>query len=206
MRSPRLLSSSTTFEVPFTAGPSSSEVMSSAIDPRGEGCLARKPSIATTKAAIEVFMSAAPRPKSFPSRAVGTKGLLCHFSTGPVGTTSVCPTKQRSGGDSPRRAQRLVTSPRRTGSIANPRRARRSASSLWQPPSSGVTERREINSRARPSVAAGSTAAMVLFGGTSPAEGSGVDPFDQYQCYARSVSLVSSLNSLNGALLGSEDG
>src|SRR5882672_3478586 len=84
MRSPRLRSRSTTFTVPSTAGPSSSEVIKSAIDPLCEECLARKSSTATTKAAIEVFMSAAPRPNSLPSRSVGTKGSLFHWSSGPV--------------------------------------------------------------------------------------------------------------------------
>src|SRR5882672_3446930 len=63
MRSLRLFSSSTTFTVPSTAGPSSSEVIRSAIEPLCEPCLARKSSTATTKAAIEVFMSAAPGPE-----------------------------------------------------------------------------------------------------------------------------------------------
>src|SRR5439155_12978215 len=114
---------------------------------------------------------------------------------------SVWQTQQRRGQAPPRRAQRLDTSPPWTGSIANPSRARRSASNSWQPPSSGVTERREISSRASRSVAAGSPAGMVIFGGTGPAKGNRVGPDDRHQCYARSVSLVSSLNSLNGALL-----
>src|SRR6266705_1345826 len=41
---------------------------------------------------------------------------------------------------------------------------------------------------------------MVIFGGTGPAEQKRVGPDDLHQCYARSVSLESSLNSLNGAL------
>src|SRR5438034_1115687 len=46
MRSPRPFSSSTTFAVPFTAGPSSSEVIRRAIDPLWEGCFATKCSAA----------------------------------------------------------------------------------------------------------------------------------------------------------------
>src|SRR5260221_242300 len=189
MRSPRLFSSSTTFEVPSTAGPSSSEVINRAIDPLCEGCFATNCSTATTKAAIEVFMSAAPRPKSFPARSVGTKGSLAHFSSGPVGTTSVWPTKHSRGRASPRLAQRLVTSPRRTGSSANPTRARRAARNSWQPPSSGVTERRAISSRASWRVPAGSTG-MVVFGGTRPAERNRVGPDDLHQCYARPVQRI----------------
>src|SRR6266699_5476333 len=182
MRSPRPFSSSTTFAVPFTAGPSSSEVIRRAIDPLWEGCFATKCSAATTKAAIEVFMSAAPRPKSLPSRSVGAKGSACHRSSGPGGTTSVCPTKHSKGRTSPRRAQRFATSPLRTGSIANPSRARRAASSSWQPPSSGVIERRAISSRASSSVAAVSAAGMGSFGETVPAERNAVDPDSLHQC------------------------
>jgi hypothetical protein len=53
------------------------------------GCAARNSSVATTIAASEVFMSLAPRPKSRPSRCVGVNGSLCHWVSGPVGTTSV---------------------------------------------------------------------------------------------------------------------
>ena len=40
-------------------------------------------------------MSDAPRPYSLPSRCVGVKGSLLHWSSGPVGTTSVWPAKAR---------------------------------------------------------------------------------------------------------------
>ena len=40
---------------------------------------------------------------------VGANGSECQASSGPVGTTSVCPAKQTTGRASPRRAQRLVT-------------------------------------------------------------------------------------------------
>src|SRR5438552_576898 len=147
----------------------------------GKYSLPRSHSAAAT-AAIEVFRSAAPRPKSLPSCSVGANGSVCHWSSGPGGTTSVWPTKQRRGRTSPRRAQRLATSPLRTGSIANPSRARRAASSSWQPPSSGVIERRAISSRASSSVAAVSAAGMGSFGETVPAERNAVDPDSLHQC------------------------
>src|SRR6266496_2470172 len=149
MVSLRALSFSTTRTVPSSAGPSSSEVKSSAMDPAWRGRSATKRSAATTKAAIDDFMSAAPRPYSLPSRTVGTKGSECHSLSGPVGTTSVCPAKQTTGCSVPRRAQRLVTAPNFIGSQPNPALASRAASSSWQPPSSGVTDRRAISSLAR---------------------------------------------------------
>ncbi len=90
-RSPRSRRRSQTTAVPSTEGPSSSLVSSSAIDNAGSGWAARNSSAATTKAAIEVFMSAAPRPYSLPSRCAGVNGSLVHCSSGPVGTTSVWP-------------------------------------------------------------------------------------------------------------------
>src|SRR3954470_1674626 len=98
-----------------------------------------------TKQAIDDFMSAAPRPKSLPSRTVGTKGSECHSESGPVGTTSVWPARQTSGRAAPRRAHRLVTFAQTTDSHWKPARSRRSARSAWQPPSSGVTDLRPIN-------------------------------------------------------------
>src|SRR3989442_1849593 len=77
------------------------------------------------------------------------KGSECHSLSGPVGTTSVWPAKQTTGCALPRRAQRLVTSPNFMGSQRKPALSRRAASSSWQPPSSGVTDRRAISSLAR---------------------------------------------------------
>ena len=50
-----------TLTVPLMDGPSSSEVIKKAIEPLCSGWLATKRSAATVKAAIPVFMSAAPR-------------------------------------------------------------------------------------------------------------------------------------------------
>jgi len=152
MRSPRASRRSTTFTVPSVATPSSSDVARIAIDPRCDGCAATNPSIATTIAASEVFMSAAPRPNSLPSRSVGANGSDSQRSSGPVGTTSVWPAKHTSGEAVPRRAQRLVTPPLVSGSRRKPSGRRQAASTSWQPPSSGVIERRAISSRASASV------------------------------------------------------
>ena len=48
-------------------------------------------------AASPLFMSAAPRPYSMPSAMTGVNGSLRHSSSGPGGTTSVCPAKQNTG-------------------------------------------------------------------------------------------------------------
>src|SRR5919108_91501 len=140
---------STTRAVPSTDGPSSSEVRRRAMLPRWLGRSAMKRSAATTNAAIEDFISAAPRPKSLPSRMVGTKGSECHSLSGPVGTTSVWPAKHTRGWPLPRCAQRFVTSPNGIGSPRKPARPGGRASSAWQPPSCGVTERRAISSWAK---------------------------------------------------------
>ncbi len=60
--SPRAASCSTTTLVPSTEGPSSSLVSRKASAMAGSGVAARNSSTATTKAAMEVFMSLAPRP------------------------------------------------------------------------------------------------------------------------------------------------
>src|SRR5688572_24568714 len=146
MSSLRALSASTTFAVPSTDGPSSSDVMRSETEPEWFGLSFTNASTATTNAAIEDFMSAAPRPKSLPSRIVGTNGSECHSESGPVGTTSVWPAKQITGCVPPRRAQRLSTSPKRIGSQRKPSGFRRSARTCWQPQSCGVTELRPMSS------------------------------------------------------------
>src|SRR6266849_5304419 len=145
MVSPRRLGSSTTRTVPSMDCPSSSEVMRSASDPRCDGCAATKRSAAVTNAATEVFMSAAPRPKSLPSRSVGSNGSECHFSSGPGGTTSVWPASTTSGFASPWRIQRFTTSLQRNTSALKPSGARRSRMISWQPSSSGVMERRAMS-------------------------------------------------------------
>src|SRR5262245_21492990 len=131
--------------------PSSSDVMSRAREPACFGFSWTKASAAITNAAIEDFMSAAPRPYSLPSRMVGTKGSECHSDSGPVGTTSVWPAKQTTGACVPRRAHRLVTSPNFIGSHLKPAAASRLESRSWQPPSSGVIDLRPISSLARSS-------------------------------------------------------
>src|SRR2546425_1181457 len=81
-------------------------------------------------------------------------GSECHSPSGPGGTTSVCPAKQTSGGVPPGRPQRLAPAPKRRGSQRKPDRARRARRSFWQPPSSGVTERRAMSSLASSSAPA----------------------------------------------------
>ena len=83
------VSASTTLTVPSVAGPSSSEVKSRAIEPRCAAFSLTNCSAATTNAATELFMSAAPRPYSVPLRIVGLNGSDDHLSSGPEGTTSV---------------------------------------------------------------------------------------------------------------------
>src|SRR5690554_2181556 len=97
------------------------------------------------KAAIELFMSAAPRPYRKPLRSVGSKGSVSHCSSGPVGTTSVWPAKTTQGDSEPLRNQRLVTSSNTSVSLLNPALAKRSDSKGWQPASSGVTDGRAIS-------------------------------------------------------------
>src|SRR5271169_72873 len=138
--------------VPSTAMPSSSEVSSRAMEPWCCGWRDTNFSIEVTKAASEPFMSAAPRPYSMPSSTVGVNGSLCHFSTGPVGTTSVCPAKHTTGLLLPRRAHRLSTSPQRINSSLKPSGCRREPISSRHPSSLGVSERREISCCASSSV------------------------------------------------------
>ena len=59
---PRSTSQSQTRAVPSIDGPSSSLVIRRAMPPRCAGRAATNSSAATTMAAIELFMSAAPRP------------------------------------------------------------------------------------------------------------------------------------------------
>src|SRR6056297_305282 len=93
-------------------------------------------------------MSAAPRPRRYPSLITGSKGGCAQFFSGPVGTTSVWPAKASTGPPEPLRAQRLSVSPKRRFSPAKPRGANRDIISSWQPASSGVTDCRRIRSMA----------------------------------------------------------
>ena len=155
--------------------------MRKAMDKAGWGCTAKNSSTATTIAAIEAFMSAAPRPYSLPARCVGVKGWLCHCSSGPVGTTSVWPAKTSvltgasensefaigsiaagAGADCARGlkpsnfAHKLVTrkfcGPLTMVSHLKPKGASRAIKMAWQFASSGVMEGREISCSASRSV------------------------------------------------------
>ena len=96
--SPRCRSHSSTFFVPLTATPSSSPVINRLIEPaKPVPRAARNRSAAAMKAAIAPFMSTAPRPHNSPSRRLAANGSNDQPSTGPVGTTSVCPAKHRLG-------------------------------------------------------------------------------------------------------------
>src|SRR6185436_14458298 len=79
---------------------------------------------------------------------VGTNGSERHSLSGPVGTTSVWPAKQTTGLCVPRRAHRLVTSPKFIGSHLNPAAVNRLVINSWQPPSSGVMDLRAMSSLA----------------------------------------------------------
>ena len=143
---------STTFTVPSVAGPSSSLVIRKPTEPLISLPSAKNSSQAQIMAAMLLFMSAAPRPVRISPSMVGWKGSLRHCSTGPVGTTSVCPAKTNSGSSLPRRAHRLSTSPKRRFSMRKPSGCSLSAMIFWQPRSSGVTEGMLISWRARSSV------------------------------------------------------
>ena len=149
----RASNTSITRVVPSTNGPSSSLVISSAKLPWWLGCKAINCSKATTHEAKLPFISAAPRPYKKPSLRVGSNGGVCHSSTGPVGTTSVCPAKASTGFCVPRRAQKLSTAPKRMRSTLKPMASRRAIINAWQPLSSGVTDARPIRSWAKAMVA-----------------------------------------------------
>jgi len=104
---------------------------------------------ATTIAATEPFMSAAPRPYNKPSRTVGSNGGLAQAPCGPGGTTSVWPRKASTGPPVPCVAQRLSTSPKRMCRQVKPAAASLAEIIAWQPSSTGVTDGWRIKSRAR---------------------------------------------------------
>lgn len=97
-------------------------------------------------------MSAAPRPYSRPSQTVGVNGCDVHCSTGPGGTTSICPAKSINGVSVPCLAQRLVTPLETIVSQANPNGSNSPAIRGTQPPSAGETVCRLIRSQARSKV------------------------------------------------------
>src|SRR3954469_10201497 len=83
---------------------------------------------------------------------VGMNGSECHFSSGPEGTTSVCPASTTSGRAVPCRIQRFVTSPCTKVSALNPSGTRRSMIIFWHPSSAGVMDLRAISALASSSV------------------------------------------------------
>ena len=91
-------------------------------------------------AAMPVFISAEPRPYSWPLSTVAAKGGCVHLSSGPVGTTSVWPVNTNSGPSVPLRIHALETSAKGKGSVVNPLVTNLSASKSKQPSSLGVTE------------------------------------------------------------------
>ncbi len=119
--------------------------------PAWSGAARRNSSTATTKAAIEVFMSPAPRPYSLPSRWVGMNGSLVHCSSGPVGTTSVWPANTTVSAPAAGRApgpqvgDPKVARPAFDGFADEAQRRQPLAEQCLAAASSGVTEGREIS-------------------------------------------------------------
>ena len=163
-------SRSTTLTVPSMDGPSSSEVISSAIEParprvRGEERLdrgdERRQRALHVGGAAAVQIAVAQRRARTDRIATRRAGRSERRRYGRRDTPA--------GARRPRRAHRLVT-PLRYERLACESRAGRAARrcSAWQPASSGVSERRAISSRARASVgvAAVSIRAMVANGPT----------------------------------------
>ncbi len=103
-------------------------------------------------------MSLAPRPNNLPSRCVGVNGSLVHCCNGPVGTTSTCPANANVWPEVPALlAQRLRTrkwsGPKSMMSQLKPMGSKCALIKAVQPPSSGVTEGREISCSVKRSVA-----------------------------------------------------
>ena len=101
--SPSACSAATTALVPSTATPSSSPVISSDSEPLTSPA-SSAPAAAAMKAAMALFMSAAPRPISTPSSMRASNGSTRQAPASPTGTTSVWPAKQRLGRALPSRA------------------------------------------------------------------------------------------------------
>ena len=147
MRSPRCFSASTTFTVPSTAGPSSSLVSSKRDRARVVGLL-RDEILGRDDeggdrglhvgGAAAVELAVADRRHE----RIGVP-LLERAGGHDVGVAGEA---DAAGCAVPRRAHRLVTSPKLIGSHLKPAARSRSAISSWQPPSSGVTDLRAISS------------------------------------------------------------
>src|SRR5574343_1634743 len=151
MRWPLARKCSATRRTPSMASPSSSEVSNSAMVPACAGCSAMICSMASTNAATEPFMSAAPRPYSRPSRISGRNGSEVQSAGSPAGTTSVWPSSSVTGAPCPCVTNRFLTAPKSRRWQSHPALASRSAMSSMQPASSGVSERLAINSCVRAS-------------------------------------------------------
>ena len=108
----RRLSLSTTRTVPSIGGPSSSDVISSAIEPGWSGCAATKrfDRRSTNAASERLHVGGAAAVEQAVAARRRERVGMSHSSSGPVGTTSVWPAKHdQRPTRSPRRAQRLVT-------------------------------------------------------------------------------------------------
>ena len=146
-RAPRACS--TTLTVPSIDGPSSSDVISSAIEPGAAGCARdelldrhderRERGLHVGRAAAVELAVAQRRHERIAAPRVERAGRH------DVGVAGEADERARA---SPRRAQRLVTPLDCSVSQPKPSGASRCAISAWQPASSGVTERRAISSRA----------------------------------------------------------
>src|SRR5688500_11931991 len=95
-------------------------------------------------AAIEPFISAAPRRNNKPSLMVGRKGSVFHDAELPAGTTSVWPARHKTGHEGLRVVQILVTVTIGIFSTVNPSVFNSAINSSWQPSSAGLTEGRAI--------------------------------------------------------------
>jgi hypothetical protein len=155
MRSLRAFRSTTTRRVPSTDGPSSSLVIRNAIEPRCAGCRATNSSQAVTIAASPLFMSAAPRPYSRPSRIdrLERVGMPVLERPGGHDVGVAGEAEGRRVLVPPRVAQKLSTLPYRSRSTANPSCSSRAIITSWQPPSTGLTDWRAIRSCVNSSVA-----------------------------------------------------
>ena len=119
------------------------------------GCARTNSSAATTKAAIELFMSEAPRPKSSAVAHRRCERVRVPLVQRARSARRRCGrqrrTPERRGRAAARGSSRRC---RRSSRRRSPTAARRAASSDWQPPSSGVTDRRAIRSWTSSRVAA----------------------------------------------------
>ena len=103
MISPSAFRASTTILVPWVATPSSSPVIRKDREPFTSPAAMAWPA-AAAKAAMALFMSAAPRPITTPSTISAAKASWLQAAASPTGTTSVWPAKQRLGRAVPNRA------------------------------------------------------------------------------------------------------